>query len=75
MISIKKYDAVIEHGSIHYYAIDLKGKRYPMPDAFAEMYDDSHLAIELAHNDRPEMFNIDTPDYYIPLFTGASVNE
>lgn len=68
-IKIDRYEAVLENGVIRYYAI--KGKtKYPMPDAFADMYDDKHLAITKVHNDRPEMYNISTPDYYVPLFTG-----
>ena len=50
-----------------YTAVDLKGKSYPMPNAFATMYDDRHLAITKATSERPEMFDIDSDEYYIPL--------
>ena len=68
-IKIDRYEASIDSGRIVYTAIAGK-KSYPMPDAFADMYDDRHLAITMVHNDRPEMYNISTPDYYVPLFTG-----
>ena len=73
-ISIDRYDTVLENGRITYYAIAGK-KKYPMPEAFKDMYDDSHLAIREAHNDRPEMYGIPTTDYYIPLFTGVTRHE
>ena len=73
-IRIDRYDTVLENGRITYYAIAGK-KKYPMPEAFKDMYNDSHLAIREAHNDRPEMFGIDTTDYYIPLYTGVIPHE
>lgn len=69
-IKIDRYEASIDRGRIVYTAIAGK-KTYPMPEAFADMYDDKHLAITLVHNDRPEMYNIDTSEYYVPLFTGV----
>ena len=73
-IRIDRYETVLENGNIAYYAVAGK-KRYPMPPAFKDMYNDSHLAIREAHNDRPEMFGIDTTDYYIPLYTGVIPHE
>ena len=73
-IRIDRYETVLENGRITYYAIAGK-KKYPMPEAFKDMYDDSHLAIREAHNDRPEMYGIPTTDYYIPLFTGVTCDE
>ena len=73
-IRIDRYETVLENGNIAYYAIAGK-KKYPMPPAFKDMYNDSHLAIREAHNDRPEMFGIDTTDYYIPLYTGVIPHE
>ena len=51
-ISIDKYEAVLENGVIRYYAI--KGKtKYPMPDAFKDMYTDDYLEIEETTYERP----------------------
>lgn len=68
LIAIERYEPRIEHGRIKTYAIAGK-KEYPMPDAFTNMYDDEHLAIKLARSERPEMFGIETSEYYIPLRT------
>lgn len=68
-IPISGYDARIVSGRISYFAIGTDGTEYPMPDAFKDMYDDEHLGIRLAHSERPEMFDIDTEEYYIPLRT------
>lgn len=67
IIKLKKYEAKVVNGTIQYTAVDLKGKSYPMPNAFATMYDDRHLAITKATSERPEMFDIDSDEYYIPL--------
>lgn len=67
IIKLKKYEAKVVNGRIQYTAVDLKGKSYPMPDAFATMYDDRHLAITKTTSERPEMFDIDSDEYYIPL--------
>lgn len=67
MISITKYEPVIEDGRIVYYALT-KTKRYRMPDAYKEMYDDEHLAITETTLDRPELFDTE-PTHYIPLRT------
>ena len=69
-IRIDRYETVLENGTIAYYAVSGK-KRYPMPPAFKDMYNDSHLAIRQTHSERPEMFCIDTSEYYIPLYTGV----
>lgn len=51
-----------------YFAIIGK-KSIPMPTAFRDMYDDDHLAIEQVHNPMPELYDIETTDYYIPKRT------
>lgn len=51
-----------------YYAVSGK-KKYRMPDAFKGMYTNDYLAIEQVHNDRPEVFGIESEDYYIPRRT------
>lgn len=69
-IPIEKYEAVIENGSIVYYAISGK-KRYPMPDCYKEMYNDNYLMIEERVIERPELFDT-TRTHYIPLRTGSA---
>lgn len=57
---IDRYEAVLEHGVIKYYAI--KGKtKYPMPEAFKDMYTDDYLAIEEVTYTRPELYDL-TPN-------------
>lgn len=51
-----------------YYAIAGK-KRYPMPAEFKDMYTEEYLDIEQVHNERPEVFGIESEDYYIPRRT------
>ena len=67
VIKIDKYQTEIENGRIVYYAIAGK-KKYPMPDAFKEMYNDKYLAIEERTITRPELFDT-TATHYIPLRT------
>lgn len=67
MISIDKYEAVIEDGHIVYYAIAGK-KKYRMPDAYKEMYDDKHLMIQERTLERPELFDCPAT-HYIPILT------
>ena len=67
-IKIDRYEAVLEHGVVKYYAI--KGKtKYPMPDAFKDMYTDDYLEIEEAVYERPELFNLPDMKTYIPRRT------
>lgn len=67
-IKIDKYEAVLENGVIRYYAI--KGKtKYPMPDAFKDMYTDDYLEIEETTYERPELFNLPDTKTYIPRRT------
>ena len=67
-IKIDKYEAVLENGVIRYYAI--KGKtKYPMPDAFKDMYTDDYLEIEETTYERPELFNLPDSKTYIPRRT------
>lgn len=77
MIELKRYEARIEkiNGKPHvaYYAIPKKGEEIRMPDCYSDMYDDDHLAIEMQHLDRPELFDLDVSDVYAPLYTGGSV--
>lgn len=51
-----------------YFAIVGK-KKYPMPTAFRDMYDDNHLDIEEVTVTMPELFDIETDTYYIPKRT------
>ena len=69
MIKIEKYEARVENGVIKHYAIDSKGRRYPMPEAFNEMYTDDYLAIKKVRSEMPEVFGIEEPEYFIPLRT------
>ena len=51
-----------------YFAIIGK-KSIPMPTAFRDMYDDDHLDIEPVHSEMPELFDIESTEYYIPKRT------
>lgn len=75
MIALKKYDTVLEHGRPVTYAVTKSNKRILMPDCFSDMYDTDHLAIDTAHSDCPEVLGLTDSDYYIPLYTGGTVNE
>lgn len=55
-------------GKVEFFAIAGK-KKYPMPDAFKDMYTDDYLEIEQVHSERPEVLDIATNDYYIPKRT------
>ena len=68
-IKIDKYEPVIEDGAIVYYAIAGK-KRYRMPDAYKEMYNENYLAITERTLSMPELFEVEGT-HYIPLFTGG----
>lgn len=68
-IKIDKYEPVIEDGVIVYYAIAGK-KRYRMPDAYKEMYNENYLAITERTLSMPELFDVEGT-HYIPLFTGG----
>lgn len=67
-IKIDRYEIRLIKGIPQTFAIAGKHE-YPMPSAFASMYDDSHLAIEQVSNPRPEMFDIKEDAYYVPLRT------
>lgn len=67
-IAIDHYDTRLIHGKPKTFAMAGK-KEYPMPDAFASMYDSDHLAIMKVSNPRSEMFDIKESEYYIPLRT------
>lgn len=69
IINIDRYEPAIENGKIVYYAIAGK-KKYPMPDAYKEMYDNEHLAITERELALPELFDVEAK-HYIPLFTGV----
>lgn len=66
-INIDRYDMKLENGKVCYYAIAGK-KRYPMPEAYKEMYDNEHLAITERELTMPELFGT-APKHYIPLRT------
>lgn len=67
MIKIDRYIAELEGLDIVYYAVAGK-KKYRMPSAYKEMYNDNYLAIDERTLERPELF--DTEDkHYIPLRT------
>ena len=67
-IIIDKYECELENGQVVYYAV--KGKtKYPMPDAFKDMYTDDYLEIEEAVYERPELFNLPDMKTYIPRRT------
>lgn len=51
-----------------YFAIIGK-KRYPMPSAFKDMYDDEHLDIVEVTTKMPELFDVAEPTFYIPRRT------
>lgn len=70
MIHIDKYETTLVKGKIVCYAI--KGKqKYLMPEAYSDMYDNDHLAIEERTVSIPELF--DAPaTHYIPLYTGGT---
>lgn len=69
MIEIDKYQSEIDNGQIVIYAV--KGKtKYLMPDAYKDMYDNYHLAIEERTMSQPELFDIKAPKHYIPIYTG-----
>lgn len=76
IILIDKYEfeTVRKNGSVTTLFFAVKGKtRYPMPDAFAEMYTDKYLAIQKVNPfDMSEVLGegLDS-EYYIPIFTGA----
>lgn len=55
-------------GKVEFFAVAGK-KKYPMPEAFKDMYTDDYLEIELVHSERPEVHGIETNDYYIPKRT------
>jgi hypothetical protein len=67
MISIEKYEPIIENGRIVYYAISGK-KKYKMPDYYKDMYNEHYLAIEERTMDRPELFDCPAT-HYIPIRT------
>ena len=69
IIKIERYEPVIEAGKIVYYAIAGK-KRYPMPDAYKDMYNDDYLAITERTLTIPELFEVEGT-HYIPLYTGG----
>ena len=69
-IKIKKYEPRVENGSIKVYAIPAKGgEPILIPDAFATMCDENHLAIVETEFERPELFGLSDPRCYIPLRT------
>ena len=67
IIRIDRYETVLENGVIKYYAVAGK-KRYEMPEAYKEMYNDNYLAISERTLERPELFNAPAT-HYIPLRT------
>ena len=72
MITIDKYEAVLEGKEVKYYAV--KGKtKYPMPECYSDMYTDDYLAITERSMERPELFDTDKgkcpAKHYIPLRT------
>lgn len=69
VIPIDRYDAVIKDGTIQYEAV--KGKtRYPMSDAFKDMYTDEYLAISEVSLAMPELYGLpDGSTVYIPRRT------
>ncbi len=73
VIKLKKYDMALEDGKVTYYAIPLKGERIRMPEAFKGMYDEDHLAIKKRIFLRPELYDLDSEEAYIPLRTAPVV--
>lgn len=69
IIKIDRYEPEIEKGAIVYYAIAGK-KKYKMPDAYKDMYNENYLAITERTLDMPELFDVEGR-HYIPLFTGG----
>lgn len=69
IIKIDRYETVLENGQIVYYAIAGK-KRFEMPEAYKEMYNENYLAIMERTLERPELFNT-TATHYIPLRTAG----
>ena len=67
IIKIDRYETVLENGVIKYYAVAGK-KRYEMPEAYKEMYNDNYLAISERTLERPELFDVPAT-HYIPLRT------
>jgi hypothetical protein len=67
IIKIDRYETVLENGVIKYYAVAGK-KRYEMPEAYKEMYNDRYLAIAERTLERPELFGVPAT-HYIPLRT------
>ena len=67
IIKIDRYETVLENGVIKYYAVAGK-KRYEMPEAYKEMYNDNYLAIAERTLERPELFGVPAT-HYIPLRT------
>jgi len=67
VIYIEKYTTELVGNTIRYYAVKGKNK-YPMPEAYKDMYDDDHLAIMKRTLERPELFDCPEGEHYIPLY-------
>ena len=65
------YETVLENGTIAYYAIpkDKKKGKIRMNEAFKEFYNDDNLAIIKREFVRPELFDLNESELYIPLRT------
>ena len=72
-ILLDRYETVLENGTIVYYAIpkDKKMKKIRMDEHFKEFYNDDNLAIIKRSFERPELFDLQDAEIYIPLRTAA----
>lgn len=67
VIDIDKYEPTLVKGKTVIYAV--KGKtKYVIPNEFADMCDEDHLAIVEVTTSRPELFNVPDSQFYVPLF-------
>ena len=66
---LKKYEAKIVDGHIVHYAITKDGERIEMPETFKNMYTDDYLMIRETSSEMPEVLDVPTGSYWIPVRT------
>lgn len=72
IIRIDRYESVLEHGEIVWYAVKGEGKkeqRFRMPSCWQKMYNEHHLAISPREDcPMPELYGEGGP-FYVPRRT------
>lgn len=72
IIEITGYHNKVVDGKIQWFAVDKKNNEYPMPEQFASMCNEKHLAIKKVRYDIASVLDLPQEEVYIPLRTDLS---